>query len=195
MTLLVLGLGNILCSDDGLGAIAVSVLDRRFLRPPDVEILEGGTLGLALLPYLQETNAAILVDAVRADAPPGSLVRLEGAEVAPAVEHRLSPHQVGVADLLEGARWLGRYPRHVVLIGLVPGTLELGVGCSPPVQASLPLLVERIADEIRAFGFDLARRTDDEWAAAEDRDDVAGVLGLHRVERRPAQSLSRDSRP
>jgi hydrogenase maturation protease len=193
--LLVLGLGNILCSDDGLGAIAVSLLDREFVRPPEVEVLDGGTLGLALLPYLQQKNAVILVDAVRADAAPGSFVRLEGAEVAPAVEHRLSAHQVGVADLLESARWLGHYPRHLVLLGLVPYSLEMGVGCSPPVRASLPLLVERVIQEIRTFGFDLARRTTHEASAAGDCGDVAGVLGLHRVQRGSAQSLSHDSSP
>jgi hydrogenase maturation protease len=192
---LVLGLGNILCRDDGLGAFAVSLLDREFLRPPEVEVLDGGTLGLTLLPYLQRKNVVILVDAVRANAAPGSFVRLEGAEVVPAVEQRLSAHQVGVADLLEGARWLGHYPRHLVLLGLVPCTFELGVGCSPPVQAALPLLVERIVEEIRGLGFDLARRTAHEAAAAGDCADVAGVLGLHGVQRRSAQSLSHDSSP
>src|SRR6516165_6318248 len=93
LDLLVLGLGNILCGDDGLGAIAVSCLDRQFHRPREVELVEGGTLGLTLLPYLEDAAAAILVDAVRADSAPGSFVRLEGTEVGPAVEQRLSPHQ------------------------------------------------------------------------------------------------------
>jgi hypothetical protein len=119
--------------------------------------------------------------------------------VAPAVEHRLSAHQVGVADLLEGARWLGHYPRHLVLLGLVPSSLEMGVGCSPPVQASMPLLVERVVQEIRRFGFDLSRRTTHEASASGDRGDgsgvpgVPGVLGPPGVQRRPAESLSHDS--
>jgi hydrogenase maturation protease len=193
--LLVLGLGNILCSDDGLGAIAVNLLDRSFERPREIEVLDGGTLGLALLPYLEEAETAILVDAIRADAPAGTLVRLEGADVAPAVEQRLSPHQIGVADLLDGVRWLDRYPQRLVLLGVVPATLELGVGCSPAVRAALPALVERLADEIRGFGFDLVRRMGNETAGILDGDGVAGVLGLRSLERRSAASLSTDPGP
>ncbi len=193
--LLVLGLGNVLCSDDGLGVMAVSALMRAFEWPPEVEVLDGGTLGLALLPYVEEAEAAILVDAIRGDAAPGSFMRLEGAEVAAGVEHRLSPHQVGVADLLDGARWLGRYPTRVVLLGLVPATIELGVGCSPAVQAALPVLVDRLVEEIRGFGFDLVRRVANEAAGVLDGADVAGVLGLHGSGRRLARSVSRGEGP
>ncbi len=194
--LLVLGLGNVLCSDDGLGAIAVSAFARTFDRPPEIQVLDGGTLGLALLPYLEEADAAILVDAIRADAPAGSIVRLEGADVAPAVEQRLSPHQVGVADLLDGVRWLDRYPRRLVLLGLVPATLDLGVGCSPDVAAALPHLVERIADEVRGFGFNVVRRNGYETAGILDGDaGVDRVLGLCPPERRSAARLSHDSGP
>jgi hydrogenase maturation protease len=193
--LLVLGLGNVLCSDDGVGVMAVSALARGFEWPPDVEVLDGGTLGLALLPYLEEAAALILVDAIRGDAAPGSFVRLEGADVAPAVEQRLSPHQVGVADLLDGARWLDSYPDRVVLLGLVPATIELGVGCSPAVQAAIPTLVERIVEEIRGFGFDLVRRAANEVEGVVDSADVDGVLGLHRSGRRLARSVSRDAGP
>jgi hydrogenase maturation protease len=191
--LLVLGLGNVLCSDDGVGVMAVGALARGFEWPPDVEVLDGGTLGLALLPYLEEAEAVILVDAIRGDAAPGSFMRLEGADVAPAVEQRLSPHQVGVADLLDGARWLDSYPDRIVLLGLVPATIELGVGCSPAVQAAIPALVERIVEEIRRCGFDVVRKSANEVESVVDSADVGGVLGLHGSGRRLAWSLSPDS--
>ena len=160
--LLILGLGNVLCTDDGLGAAAVDRLRRQFEMPDGVVVLEGGTLGLALLSYVARARAAILVDAIRADAPPGTIVRLEGAEVAPAVHDRLSVHQIGVADLLDGARWLDRYPDRVVLIGVVPQTIELGVGCSRVVHEALPSLVSGIVDVARTVGFELiARQADD----------------------------------
>jgi hydrogenase maturation protease len=156
--LLVLGLGNLLCGDDGLGVAAVDALARRYEAPEGVRILDGGTLGLSLLPYLQDAGQVVLVDAIRADGPPGSPVRLEGDEVAPAVEARLSVHQIGVADLLDGARWLGAYPSRLVLLGLVPETIELGLGLSPAVRAGLPGLVERVAMEVREMGFRLSPR-------------------------------------
>jgi hydrogenase maturation protease len=158
--LLVLGLGNLLLTDDGLGPAAVRELERRFVAPAGVEILDGGTLGLSLLGELSEARAAILVDAVAADAPAGSFVRLDGDEVAPAAAARLSPHQVGVADLIGAAQLLGRQPPRMILLGLVPQSLELGVGCSPPVAANLEGLVTRVADECRALGHPLVARAE-----------------------------------
>jgi hydrogenase maturation protease len=166
--LLILGLGNVLLEDDGVGAAAVAQLLDRFDVPEGVRVFDGGTLGLALLPYVQSADTVILVDAVRADAAPGTLVRLDGDEVGPAVASRLSPHQVGVADLLDGARWLEQYPRRVVLWGLVPGSMDLAVGLSAPVHASLAVLVDRVVDEARCCGFvlrPLVRRKPDTTAA------------------------------
>jgi hydrogenase maturation protease len=121
----------------------------------------------------------ILVDAVRADAPPGTLVRLERDEVGPAVATRLSPHQIGVADLLDGAQWLDRYPSRVLLLGIVPESLDLDVGLSPSVAASLPALVECVVEEARACGFEFSRRANLPPVAA-DRGtvDVARLAGM-----------------
>src|SRR5512134_2205547 len=157
--LLVLGLGNLLCGDDGLGAAAVARLDRDWEAPDEALVLDGGTLGLSLLPYLEDADDAILVDAIRDEAPTGALVRLTGEDVAPAVLHRLSPHQVGVADLLDGARLHDRYPERLVLHGLVPRTLELGLGLSPAVAASLPELLRRVVAEAESLGFVFVRRS------------------------------------
>jgi hydrogenase maturation protease len=176
--LLVLGLGNVLLEDDGVGGAAVSLLLDRYRAPAGVEVLDGGTLGLSLLPYLESAAAAILVDAVGADAAPGSIVRLDGDDVAPAVATRLSPHQVGVSDLLDGARWLERYPPRVVLLGLVPASMNLAVGLSPRVRASLPDLVERVVDEARELGFTFARRNADGTSDRDRTVDVARLAGM-----------------
>jgi len=151
--LLVLGLGNVLLEDDGAGAAAVSLLLDRYEIPDGARVLDGGTLGLSLLPYLESADAVILVDAVRADAAPGTILRLEGDDVAPAVATRLSVHQIGVVDLLDGARWLGRLPKTLVLVGIVPQSMELGVRLSDPVRHSLDALIARVVDEARGLGF------------------------------------------
>ena len=157
--LLVLGLGNILCGDDGAGVAAVHRLMEEYEPPPGALVLDGGTLGLSLLPYVESAERLLLVDAIREDAPPGSFVRLEGDEVAPAVAARLSVHQIGVADLLDGARWLERYPAMVRLVGLVPRTIALSLKRSPEVEERLPELVLRVVAEAEEIGFPFRRRS------------------------------------
>jgi hydrogenase maturation protease len=174
--LLVLGLGNVLLQDDGLGVAAVTRLLDRYARADGVHVLDGGTLGLSLLPYVDDAERVILVDAVRTGEAPGTFVRLTGGAVPPAVASRLSPHQIGVADLLDGARWLNRYPSCVVLLGLVPESIDLGVGLSPSVRDALPGLVEHIVDEARALGFPFRPRTPAS-AALCDVPNVARLVG------------------
>jgi hydrogenase maturation protease len=98
--------------------------------------------------------------------------------VAPAVATRLSPHQIGVADLLDGARWLGSYPTWVTLLGLVPESMDLAVGLSEGVRSSLPLLVDRVVEEARTLGFAFRRKSANETVAADRAVDVARLAGL-----------------
>ena len=107
----------------------------------------------------------ILIDAVRIDEPAGSPVRLDGEDVGPAIAHRLSPHQVGVAELMDAARLRGRHPRDVVLLGLVPETLETRLGLSDSLASAVPALVERVAEEADRLGHPLRRRANAENAA------------------------------
>ena len=176
--LLILGLGNVLCGDDGLGVAALARLDRRYRLPQDVEMMDGGTLGLSLLHHVRAADALLLVDAIRADGPPGTLVRLEGDDVAPAVETRLSVHQIGVADLLDGLRWTDSSPGRIVLVGLVPESLELEIGLSPGVERELDTLVEAVVAEVGLLGFELTARDPDEALQDRDTDFVPRALGL-----------------
>ena len=150
---LVLGLGNVLLGDDGLGAAAVARLERDYRPSPEVHLEDGGTLGLSLLGLLAQSDHVILVDAVRADSPPGTLIRLDGTDVCDAVRDRLSPHQVGVADLLDAARLIERYPRTVALLGLVPESIDLAVSRSSAVNAGLDELVAAVVREVQSLGY------------------------------------------
>jgi hydrogenase maturation protease len=163
---LVLGLGNVVCTDDGAGIAAIHKLIREYDLPEGVLAIDGGTLGLSLLPLVDSAEQVILVDAVNAEGPPGTHVRVEGDEVAPAVYERLSPHQIGVADLLAGASLLDRYPDRVVILGVVPDSIELGLERTPAVEASIPRLVERIVQELASLGYPPVR--------SENRDEANG---------------------
>jgi hydrogenase maturation protease len=152
---LVLGLGNVLLGDDGIGAAAVDRLERDYRIPPEIRLVEGGTLGLSLLDEIAEARHVILVDAVATDAPPGTLVRLDGGDAMDAVRDRLSVHQVGVADLLNAARLIGRYPCSVVLLGLVPAAITLSVARTRTVEAGIGALVRAIILEVHTLGYEL----------------------------------------
>ena len=158
-SLLVLGLGNLLCADDGLGVHAVASLLRRFEVPTNARVLDGGTLGMSLLGCFEGADDVVLVDAIAGDGPAGTLVRLEDDDVAPAVRTRLSCHQIGVADLLDALLLIGGYPDRVVFWGMVPESLELDTNLSPAVATNLPTLVDRVVEEAARLGFDFRART------------------------------------
>ena len=151
---LVLGLGNVLLGDDGLGPVALARLEQEYRFPPEVRLVDGGTLGLTLLDELAQARHAILVDAVATGEAPGTLVRLDGEAVRDAVRERLSVHQVGVADLLDVARLVGCYPDSVLLLGLVPGSIGLHVGRTAAVESALSGLVSAVAREVRSLGYE-----------------------------------------
>jgi hydrogenase maturation protease len=149
---LVLGLGNVLLRDEGIGVWVAEALRREYEFPETVTVLDGGTLGLDLLPQLDGVGRLLVIDAVRLGCAPGETVRLEGSEVPAALQVKLSPHQVGVQDLLAAARLTGREPPHVVLWGMEPGIFEPGTGFSSKVQEALPRLQAAVLEELSDWG-------------------------------------------
>jgi hydrogenase maturation protease len=170
---LVLGLGNVLCGDDGAGVVVAHRLRRELELPPGVRVVDGGTLGLDLLALVAASDRVILVDAVRADAPVGTIVRLAGEEVAKAAYERLSVHQIGVADLLAGVALCDEVPEEVVIVGVVPEMTDLQLGCTPEVTRSLPALADAVIEELRRMGVVPKFRADPLYG-----DDGARALGL-----------------
>lgn len=171
--LLVLGLGNVLCGDDGAGVAVIHRLRAGYDIPREVRVVDGGTLGLDLLALVAASDEVIIVDAVRADAPPGTLVRLEDDEVATTVYERLSPHQIGVADLIAGASLCDAYPDDVVIVGVVPAMTDLQLGCTPDVDARLDELLDLAIEEIERRGYSVTKRTEPNEPL-----EVARALGL-----------------
>jgi len=149
---LVLGLGNIILQDEGLGVWALERLQARHQFADHVRLMDGGTLGLDLLPYLAEAANVLLLDAVDSGKSPGALARLEGDAVPAQLALKLSAHQIGLQELLAAARFQGVWPRRLVLWGMQPAVLDWGAEPSALVQAALDSLVEAAAGELRAWG-------------------------------------------
>jgi hydrogenase maturation protease len=137
-TVLVLGLGNPLLSDDGVGPRAIERLARGYRFPGNVELLDGGTGGLRLAAEVAEAEKLLVLDAVDAGLPPGSVLALEPPwrEMKSA---KLSPHEISLGDILALARTAGG-PQEVVVLGVQPERLGAGVELSPAVAAALERL-------------------------------------------------------
>jgi hydrogenase maturation protease len=147
----VIGLGNPLMGDDGLG---LAVLERLRAEgvPPDVELVDGGTWGLALLPVIESATRVLLIDAIDTGGAPGSLHALERAEIPRYLATRVSPHQVDLQDVLALAELRGTLPQETVAIGLQPAVVEMSFGLSEPVRSRLDDVVAAVLSRLAAWG-------------------------------------------
>lgn len=146
--ILVLGLGNLLLADEGVGIHAVRELQKRAL-PPEVDVIDGGTAGLSLLDLMQGYKRVIIVDAVDAGEEPGTILRFSPQEVASGAQaFPMSLHQAEVLKVLELATYLGQPLPPIVIYGVQPQAIDWSTELSPTLQAGLAKLVHAILEEM-----------------------------------------------
>jgi hydrogenase maturation protease len=150
--ILILGLGNLLLRDEGLGIRALELLQDRYELPQNIDCVDGGVLGLELMAHVEGRTHLLAIDAVQTGQAPGTLVRLEGEEVPKSLTFKLSMHQVTFADILALSALRGTLPPRLVVWGMVPAILETGVELSPVVAAQLRGLVEAVVGELQQWG-------------------------------------------
>jgi hydrogenase maturation protease len=159
MDIRVLGLGNVLMGDDGFGPYVVEALTAAYEFPPAVSVIDVGTPGLDLAPFLIGADAVIVVDTVRSDGPPGTLRSYSrDALLEHAPPQRLGPHDPGFAQTLLTLEFAGLAPRDVRLVGVIPQTTAPCARLSPPVRASVAGAVEAVVCLVRAYGADVTPR-------------------------------------
>ncbi len=147
----VLGVGNTLMADEGVGVRCVDELEREGKLPAWARPVDGGTSTHELLEDLEDLDLLIILDAVASGSPAGTVLRLEGAEIPSAFSNKLSPHQHGINDLLATLTLLGRSPKRVVLIGVEPHQLSLSLDLSPLVASRVPEMKDRVLQELERF--------------------------------------------
>jgi hydrogenase maturation protease len=149
---LILGLGNPLLGDEGIGVRVVEEL--KGLKLPDgVTVVEGGTAGLGLIGLMEGYQRVLIVDAADMGHPPGRVVRFTPLEAQfKTAEAPLSLHQIGLGEVLALAEALEVAPAELVIIGIQPSRIEGGVGLSPEVQGAIPQIIRIILDELDATG-------------------------------------------
>lgn len=150
---LVLGIGNLLNHDEGFGVHAIRQLQPDYEDIPGVSLLDGGTLGLNLLPLVDDATHLLILDAVEARREPGTIVELEGERIPKyAGVNKMSEHQLSFQEVLGLALLRGTLPEHLILIGVQPADLTLGIGLSSVTQAVLPDVLNRARRVLRGWG-------------------------------------------
>ncbi|MBW2039742.1 MAG: HyaD/HybD family hydrogenase maturation endopeptidase [Deltaproteobacteria bacterium] len=145
----IIGVGNLILKDEGVGVHAVRELEGKEL-PPGVEVIDGGTATMDLLSVIQEAERIIVIDALKAGGEPGTIYRVIPDDLISESERPLSLHQVGLLEVLGTARQLGGHGE-VVIIGVEPKEVSWGMELTPEVEVKVPKVIEAVFEELKGL--------------------------------------------
>ena len=152
-TALVLGLGNPIMADDGLGIAALERLREGWIVPPSVRLVDGGTWGMNLLPLIEESTELLILDAIDQGVPAGRPIGLAREELPRLLGLKLSPHQIGLTEVLALAELRCSLPARLVAVGLQPARVEMFSGLSPEVEAQMDELLASVVERLKRWGY------------------------------------------
>ena len=153
----VLGVGNPLMGDDGLGIAVAAHVQSVWGDAPELLIVDGGTWGMNLLPVIEQARRLLIVDAIDRGADPGTFVTLQRDEIPRYFGRTLSPHQLDLREVLALAELRGTLPQETTAVGIQPANIELSLELSPEVTAAVPALMDDIECRLRRWGYSTAR--------------------------------------
>ena len=154
----ILGVGNILLTDEGFGVHVVKRLETEYRVSPAVPILDGGTLGMELLAYMEEVDRLILVDAIAGGGVPGTVYSFTHEEAVTRLGASVSVHEVGMQDILRIRLLQDRPIEEIRVIGAEPEVIEPGLEMTPCMTAAVEPVIGRIADTLTEWGVTLVKR-------------------------------------
>lgn len=155
MRAVVLGIGNTILTDEAAGVRTVEALEKAFKIPDDVLLIDGGTSGMEMIEDLSNLDLLIVLDVVKTGAAPGTLVKIAGDEIPIFFRSKLSPHQIALPDVLASLELLDAIPKEIIVLGVEPISLELGMEMTPVIAAQIPGLMRMAADELISHGYAL----------------------------------------
>ena len=173
---LIIGMGNVLMQDEGVGVRTVEELECRYEIPDGVTVIDGGTTGMELFEPIRHCDHLIVADAVNTGDPSGSVVRIVNDGIPAFFQTKLSNHQLGLSDLLALLTLKGELPKHIAIIGMVPYSLENRLGLTPESTAGLDRMVEMVVAELCGLGIQPRKRErflTGSWRREADREAVA----------------------
>ena len=154
MNIAVLGIGNVLLSDDGVGVHAIRKLRDEYEFPEYVKLIDGGTKGLDLLPFFEDNDKVLIIDAANFKKEPGTIDTVEGDKIPGFLSSKLSVHQIGLPDMLFASRLMGTTPSEMCLIGIQPKSMETGTELSEEIRVKLDPLLDMVIQKLRDWGVD-----------------------------------------
>jgi len=155
----VLGIGNILLSDEGVGVHAVNALKKKYAFSPDIEIMDGGTMGLDLLPVFQTQDKIIIIDAVDFRKEPGHVGAIEGSNIPTVLNTKLSVHHIGFSDLLYAAKLTRETPPEVYLVGIQPKSFAVGLELTDEIRTHLDEIIELALQKLKEWDVQISLKS------------------------------------
>jgi len=152
MRVVILGVGNTIRADEGIGVHVVDALERDYALPEGVMAIDGGTSSMEMLDDLSNLDFLLVIDAVNDGKPPGALIRLAGDDVPVFFRRNLSPHGIGLSDVLAALEFLGASPKETLILGMQPVSMDLSMELTPEAAARVPELVAQVVAELSARG-------------------------------------------
>jgi hydrogenase maturation protease len=148
----VIGIGNLLQQDEGVGVHAIRLLKDQYFIEPKIDLIDGGTTGLDLIPLVEGCEKVLFIDALELNAPGGTIAEFKNDEIQFQLNTKMSLHHLGLQDLLATLVLLEKSPPHLHLIGVQPYTIEAGIELSDKMQPVLKTLVQRIIEILQNWG-------------------------------------------
>lgn len=153
MNVLVFGAGNLILSDEGFGVHFVRYLEENYLFPDEVELFDAGTMGIMVTHKLEEADRVYIVDVIAAEGEPGEVRRYAKDDfMLKRIPMKMSPHQIGVQEMLLISELRDRCPEEVFLLGVIPASYDPGNELSPLLRRTLGGLAEELVAELRGAG-------------------------------------------
>ena len=148
----VLGIGNILLQDEGFGVRVVEELQRRYRFSDTVQLLDGGTLGLDLLGFIDGTVKLLILDAVDGEAAPGTFFRFEGDALQTYFHEKVSLHELGVKEILISLELAEKKVQEVIIIGVQPQSLDLGLELTAVIASKVDMVIDAVIRQLQNWG-------------------------------------------
>ncbi|MEO2069547.1 MAG: HyaD/HybD family hydrogenase maturation endopeptidase [Desulfurobacteriaceae bacterium] len=159
----ILGVGNILLRDEGFGVKLIYTLKAKYDFPKNVELIDGGTAGILLSPEIDGLDKLLIIDVVNAEGSPGEIKIYEKDDFfIDRLPLKLSPHQIGLQEVLLLNEMKGTCPKEIKLIGIIPKSIETGTSLTPELEEKVEEVEKLVIETLKSWGIEVREKENPE---------------------------------